>query len=128
MITWSVVVSALGLLASWGVTAYLTRRQHSRDPHLYWILGLAGLLPAWLIAFLGLLGSSTGGRSEVSLSVSWILSSAAALLGVIVTDALVRRLHESGRTHRPLMYWFLGIVALLPAWGIALWSLTWTRP
>jgi hypothetical protein len=128
MITWSVVVSALGLLASWGGTVYFTRRQHSRDPHLYWFLGLAALLPAWLIAFVGLLGSSTGARPEVSQSVSWILSSAAALLGVIVTDALVRRLHESGRAHRLLMYWLLGIVALLPAWGIALWSLTWTRP
>lgn len=86
---------------------------------LCWALGLAALLPAWLIAFLGLMGSSPIGR-RIPLEIAFLLSSAAALLGVIVTDAVVRRLSEPARPHRPLTYWLLGVAALVPAWGIAL--------
>lgn len=127
MRTWSVVVGVAGMLATWIWMTCLARRL-SFDPIRAWLLGLGALLPAWLIGFLGLLGPSSLGRPEPALKVSFILSSSAALLGVILTDAAVRRFRGSGREHRPVTYWLLGVAALLPAWGIALLSLTWTRP
>ena len=128
MIAWSVVAGAVGMLASWGGTAYVSARKRGASPHLYWIPGLAALLPAWLLAFLGLLGPSPAGRPEGSLGVSFIMSSSAALFGIIVTDGAVRRLSASEGGRRPLTYWRLGLAALLPAWGIALLGLIWTRP
>ena len=123
--TWSGVVGVLGLLATLGSTVQLGTRKSDRGPHLYWFLGLAALLPAWLIAFTGLLGPSMGERPEPWLSVSFIASSAAGLLGVILADGAVRRLHESGRGHPPVTYWLLGVTALFPAWCIALLGLLW---
>jgi hypothetical protein len=128
MIAWSVVVGVLGVLVTGGGTAYVSGRKHGASPHLCWILGLAALLPAWLLAFLGLLGPSPAGRPEGSLGASFIVSSSAALLGIIVTDGAVRRLSASEGGRRPLTYWCLGLAALLPAWGIALLGLIWTRP
>lgn len=127
VVVWSIALGLLGALAALGGTAYLGGRPSSRSPHLYWVLGLAGLLPAWLIGFVGLLGASTGQRPEVSLSFPFILSSAAALFGVILTDAAVRRSLESGQVRRPVAYWLLGVVALFPAWCIVLLGLAWTR-
>lgn len=125
VVAWSVVVGVVGLLATWGGTAYLSKRASHRNPHHYWFLGLAALLPAWLIAFVGLLGPSTGERPELSLSMSFILSSSAVLLGIILADGAVRRRRESWRTHRPVTYWLLGVSALCPAWCIALLGLLW---
>jgi hypothetical protein len=119
MIAWSVVVGVLGVLVTGGGTAYVSGRKHGASPHLCWILGLAALLPAWLLAFLGLLGPSPAGRPEGSLGASFIVSSSAALLGIIVTDGAVRRLSASEGGRRPLTYWCL---------GIALLGLIWTRP
>lgn len=120
MMVWSLGAGVLGLLATWGATIRLARREPPPGPMLYWALGLAALLPAWVIAFLGLLGGSPLGRAILSREVSFFLSTTAALLGVILTDGAVRRLQESARSHRPLIYWLLGVAALLPAWGIAL--------
>lgn len=120
MLVWSVGAAALGLLATWVVTTRLTRREPPPGPMLYWALGLAALLPAWLIAFLGLMGGSPVGRPTIPLEIPFLLSSAAALLGVIVTDAVVRQLSDPARPHRPLTYWLLGVAALVPAWGVAL--------
>lgn len=128
MIAGSVLAGVLGVLGTGGGMMWFARRQSPRGPIFYWVLGLAALLPAWLIGFVGLLGSSMGERPEPSLSVPFILSSSAALLGVILTDAAVGRLRGSVRERRPVTYWLLGVIALLPAWGIALLSLTWTRP
>lgn len=98
-------------------TRYLGTRESGQRPHLYWSLGLAALLPAWLIAFVGLLGSSPTARPEASLSAAFISSSSAALLGILLSDAAVRRLRESGRDHPPQTYWLLGVAALCPAGG-----------
>ena len=127
VVAWSFVVGTLGLLATWGGTAYFSRRPSPWSPYLYCVLGLTALLPAWLIGFVGLLGASTTRRPEVSVSFPFVLSSAAALFGVILCDAVVRRSLESGQVHHPVRYWLLGVAALVPAWGIALLGLAWTR-
>jgi len=116
---WSALGGVLWVLGTGVGTAYLTRQNTSRHPPIYWLLGIAALLPPGMIAFAGLLGSVTGPRPEKILTAAWILSSSAALLGVIVTDALLKRFGESGRGHRPLTSWLRGIVALLPGWAIA---------
>ena len=128
MIKWSVLAGVLGVLGTGVGTTYLSRGSVDRPPTLYWLLGIAALLPAWLIAFLDLLTRSSGPRPEKALIGAWILSSSSALLGVIVTDAVVKRLRESGRDHRSVIFWLLGAAALLPAWGIALFALSmaWT--
>lgn len=123
MIKWSVLAGVLGVLGTGVGTVYLSRQESSGRQGIYWLLGIAALLPAWLIAFLDLLARSSGPRPEKALIASWILSSSLALLGVIVTDAALKRLHESGRGHRPLTCWLLGVLALLPGWGIALLGL-----
>jgi len=128
MIAGSVVAGVLGVLGTCAGMTWFARRQSPRGPIFYWVLGLAALLPGWLIAFVGLLGSSTGERPEPSLELPFILSSSAALLGVILTDAALGRLRGSGREHRPVTYWLLGVAALAPAWGIALLGLAWIGP
>ncbi|MBI4610712.1 MAG: hypothetical protein HY726_17090 [Candidatus Rokubacteria bacterium] len=125
---WSVVIAGLGVLVTWFVATRLARRQPPSNPVLFWVLGLAALAPAWLIAFVGLLGPLPIDRPEPSLEVGFIFSSSAALLGVIVSDAVVRHLRASGGEHRPATYWLLGVGALLPAWLIALLGLVWSRP
>jgi len=127
MIAWSLLAGVVGLLGTWTLIAYRARRKPPSGPVFYWVLGLVALLPAWLIGFLGLLGSSLGERPEGLLPFGFILSSSAALLGLIMTDAIVRRLRDSGHTHPPITYWLLGVAALAPAWGIALLIL-WIRP
>jgi hypothetical protein len=127
MIAWSVVIGLVGMLATWGATRALGARESSPRPHLHWSLGLAALGPAWLVAFVGLLGSSPTGRPEASLSASFIVSSSVALLGIILSDGAVRRLRESGRVYPAVTYWLLGAAALVPAWGMALLGLIWTR-
>lgn len=129
MMTWSVVAGLLGILGTWVGMIRLAQRQSPPSPVLYWILGVASLLPAWVIAFVGLLGPAlVVGRPEPSLSVPWILSSAAALLGVILSDAALRRLRDSEQDYRPVAYWLLGVAALFPAWCIALLGFAWTQP
>lgn len=109
----------------WLALPGVSRRRGRYSPG---ILGLAGPMLAWLTAFVGLLGTSTGRRPELAFAVSWILSASVALFQVILTDAAVNRLHGAGRASRRVTYWLLGVAALLPAWGIALLGLGWTRP
>ena len=123
MTEWSILAGLLGVLGTGVTTAYLSRWNSARGGTTYWLLGIAALLPAWLIAFLDLLGRSSGPRPNKASIASWILSSSAALLGVIVTDAALKRLRESGRDHRPVTCWLLGVLAFLPGWGIALLGL-----
>lgn len=118
MIAASMIAALLGVLA--GAGGVLALRGSDRNPHLYWLLGLVALCPAWAIVFVGLLGPAPGLRLEAGLIVAFVLSSAAGLLGVILTEAAVRRLGESGAARRPALYWLLGVVALAPAWVIAL--------
>lgn len=119
----SIFAALLGLVAIGFGTVLLSRRESPLRPETHWFLGIAALLPAWLIAFLGLIGLSTSPGTGKASSLLWILSSAAAVLGVIFTDAALRRLREMGRAQRPSIPWFLGVVALLPGWGIALFGL-----
>jgi len=124
MIVWSVSVGVLGIC---GTGLWLMSRSQQRDyghPLRVWCLGLVALLPAWLLAFLGLLAAPTG-QSVVAvlLPPAAILSSGVGLLGVVATDAAVRRLHASGRLDGRVLYWLLGVVALLPGWGVALFGL-----
>lgn len=122
---WSVLAGGAGLLATWIAMTRLAQRQSEVQPVVSWVLGLAGLAPAWLIAFVGLLGASPlGRRPEQALPIlAWLVSSAAALLGLFLSDAAFRRLRDSGRDHRPLAYWLVGLLAFLLAWAIALLGL-----
>lgn len=120
MIKWSIVLGVLGLFGTGAVVLYLSRWLSNWRPQHHWFLGLAALFPAWLIAFVGLLGLPAGERVKGSLPPSVILSSGAALLGIIFTDMAVRRLDQSGYALSPPTYWLLGIAGLLPAWVIAL--------
>lgn len=126
MMKWSVLAALLGVVGTGIGTVQLLGRNSPHRPEAYWLLGMSALLPAWLIAFLGVVGRSTGARPEKALTVSWILSSSAALLGVIITDAALRRLGESGRGRHPVTLWILGVVTLLPALGVALIALSMT--
>lgn len=118
---WSALTGAVGSVATWVVMTRLARRQPHVQASVYWVLGLIGLAPAWLVAFVGLLGASPlGRRPEQALPVlAWLVSSASALLGFLLSDAAFRRLRDSGREHRPRAYWVMGLLTLLPAWGIA---------
>ncbi len=115
----SLAVGLLGLLATRAALLRLADRGPGGDPHVPWALGLVGLVPAWLITFVALLGSSPAPRLPVWSAAAWIASSSAALIGTIVTEALVRSAGESGG--RPLtQYWTYGLAALLPAWLISI--------
>ena len=110
---------AVGLLGLLSTRAALPRLAEGGDPHAPWALGLVGLAPAWVITFVALLGSSPAPRLPVWSAAAWIASSSAALIGAIVTEALVRGASASGG--RPLAwYWTYGLAALLPAWLIAI--------
>jgi len=116
----SVVVGLVGIVGSWTL---VSRRGPSRRPEaVEWVLGVASLGPAWLVVFWGLLGPSTGWPQAW-----WIASSGAVLLGVILTDARARRLREAPEVSHPWAQWRLGVMALLPAWIIALIGLGWSR-
>ena len=129
MIHWSVAVGLIGVLGTWIVLRirFCHAAAAPRPPEVYWLLGLAALLPAWLIAVLGLLGRLTGRFPEKPLEAWWILSSSAAILGVILTDGVVRKWREATNASPPARYWLLGMGAFAPAWGIAVLGLLWLR-
>lgn len=120
MITWSVVAAALGLCGTGALVADPSSPWRHYSPERCWLLGMAALFPAWLIAFLGLLAPSGGSIPKIVV----IGSSSAPLLGIIITDAVVRHLRHSSRNHSPITYWFLGVAAVLPGWGLALLALS----
>lgn len=123
MTRWSVVIGLLGILGTalflkrlgGGVSQWTTRQS--------WLMGVAGLFPAWLFGFLALLGSSAGKSPDTPLPPSALFSSAAALFGIIITEAAVRRGRIPEILSTPWGCWLLGLAALLPAWGITLWHL-----
>lgn len=121
MLTWSVIVGVLGICGMGLWMVYCSRQEPQWQPQWFWLLGLLALFPAWLFTFLSLVGSTPGsGGVEVALPPSALFSSGAALLGVVGTDAAVRRLLASGRGLRPVIAWLFGVASLVPAWGIAL--------
>ena len=119
MIIWSVAAGVIGICGTGAFAGRAASRSANWAPERYWLLGMAALFPAWLIAFLAVLSLETKGLSKGVV----ILTSAAPLLGAIVTDAVVRHLRAPGRERRPVTYWLLGVAALLPGWGIGLLAL-----
>ena len=118
--TTSIVLALVGTFASLAGLRRLTAADASRDPHAYWALGLVTLLPAWLVAFIGLLGTAPGVRPHGASAAFFVLSSAAGLLGAIVTEARVREIADSHKPWHPTRLWRLGLLAVFPAWVLAL--------
>jgi uncharacterized membrane protein len=116
----SLVVAAAGLIASFAGLGRLATRRPDRDPHVAWALGLVGLLPAWLVAFVGLLGSAPVRRLQAAVAVAFIVSATLAVAGTIATEAIVRRDAESAPGRRAGWQWRVGAAALVPALLVAL--------
>jgi hypothetical protein len=112
----SVVVAVAGLAASAAVRRRLTRVE---DAHVDWALGVAALVPAWLVAVLGLLGPTVRPRLTVITAVALLGTIVAVLGGAITTEARVRADAVSGRMSRARA-WRLGLLAVAPAWLVAL--------
>jgi hypothetical protein len=119
----SIVVGVIGLLGTVAVVPYLNKWVPNWRPQHHWFLGLAGLFPAWLIAFLALLPHSIGQGPRTPLPRSALLCSVTALFGVIFTEMVVRQLDKRGYSLSSFAYWLLGALGLVPAWFIALWIL-----
>ena len=120
MIAWSAVASVVGLAGTAALVARFKSRWPAWGPERYWVIGLAALLPAWLMAFLATIGPPGGEGPNKPL---FIITSALPLLGIIVTDALLRHWRAQRRVPGPIACWFLGIAAILPGWGITLIAL-----
>lgn len=116
----SVVLGLVAVVGSRAGLARLLAHDAARDPHVYWALGLVTLLPAWLVAFVDLLGSTPGSRPPGASAAAFILSAAAGLMGAITTEARVRRAGDAVAVHQASSLWRQGVLALLPAWVIAL--------
>ncbi len=119
IISSSVLLGLIGVVASRAGLTRLTAADASRDPHAYWALGLVSLIPAWLVAFVGLLGTQPGAKPQLVSGAAWVLSAAAMLIGAIATEAHVRRAGDTAEVHIARL-WRLGVLAFLPAWVIAL--------
>ena len=116
----SVLLGLIGVVASRIGLTYLIADRASRDPHAYWALGLVTLLPAWLVAFVGLLGTTPGVRPQLVSSAAWLLSAASGLIGAIATEGRVRETGDFAEAHHATRLWRLGVLAFLPAWVIVL--------
>jgi hypothetical protein len=117
----SIVAGALGGLVTHAATTRLASAAAERDPHSYWVLGLVGLMPAWLVAFVALLPTSPGARIPLLSAASWIFSAAAGLVGVIATEKALRNTTRvTGRVGGARRCWALGALAIVPAWAIAI--------
>jgi hypothetical protein len=111
-VSWaSIAIGIAGVLVSAAAKSYIRV-----DARRAWVLGLAGLFPAWLFAFLTLIDPASRSVVDIPLPPRALMSSGAGLLGVIATDYYLRR---SGGAVKPMNGWMLGWVALLPAWLIA---------
>ncbi|MGH7767674.1 MAG: hypothetical protein ACREQP_09490, partial [Candidatus Binatia bacterium] len=84
----------------------------------YWLIGLAGLFPAWLIAFLTVIQPASQSAVDVPLPPRALFSSAIGLIGVIATDYVLRRAQQTGRELSSFLSWVMGWAALIPAWLI----------
>jgi hypothetical protein len=81
-----------------------------------WLAGVPALLPAWLVAFVSLLG----GAGSAAPRTTFLGASAAAILGVLASDGLFAREERRRAGPRPLVCWLLGVAALGPGWVVAL--------
>ena len=116
----SILLALIGVAVSLVGLGRLTDGDASRDPHTYWALGLVSLLPAWLVAFIGLLGPTPGLRPHGASAAAFVLSAAAGLLGAIVTETRVRDAGDFPTPRHAKRLWRLGLMALVPAWVLAL--------
>jgi len=107
----SLIIAGAGVLASAIAAAYA-----AKDARQAWMLGLAAIFPAWLVAFLTLVDPASRSAVDVPLPPRALLSSGAGLLGVIATDYWLRKAES-----RPTVVfaWLVGWIALVPAWLIA---------
>ena len=96
----------------------LARRGPGTTPRAAWLAGLPALLPAWLFSFVSLLGGA--GSAQGPPRAAFLGASAAAILGVLASDALFGREERRPGGDRPLLWWLLGAAALGPAWVVAL--------
>ena len=118
---WLIFFGFIGVIGTGLVIAYLRKQESSLSSGIYWLVGLTSLFPVWLISVLALLGNSINQSPDTPLPPSVLFSSSVALLGVIATDWIVRRLQRQGLGYLPFQYWFLGTIAFMPAWVIALY-------
>lgn len=116
----SLLVALIGVVATWAAIGHVAAGASERDPHVYWLLGLAALVPAWLVVFVALLGPTSRPQPEPVSAIAWVLSTATGLIGAIVTEGLLRRASESGHSRLPPACWRLGLLGFAPAWLIAL--------
>ena len=123
MIYWSILIGIFGIIGTAGVLNYLKRREYPKVVECSWLVGLAALAPACLLAVLSLLGNTATDVIDTPLPRSVLITSAAALLGVIFTDYFNRRLLASDNRPGSTTLWLLGVVAFVPSWIIALWAL-----
>ena len=115
---WSLGLSVVGLVASRVGASALARRAPAPTPRILWVIGLPALLLAWLVPFVSLLNAS--GSAEGPPRKTFMVASAAAILGVLGSDWLINREEARGSAARPLVSWLLGAAALAPAWLVAL--------
>jgi hypothetical protein len=119
-VTASLVIGLVGILASRAYLPTLTANGASRDPHVYWALGLTALVPAWVVAFVGLLGTPAGARPHLVSAAVWMVSAATGLIGAIATEARVRDAGDTDDAREAARLWRVGLFTFLPAWVIAL--------
>jgi uncharacterized membrane protein (GlpM family) len=110
----SLIVGVVGVLASAVAAIFLK----DRPPRHYWLLGLASLFPAWLIAFLTVIQPASQSAVDVPLPPRALFSSSAGLIGIIAMDYFLRHEQQAGRVFTPVVYWLIGWAALIPAWLI----------
>ena len=114
---WSLGLAVVGLVLS-RVGARALARRAASTPRVLWVTGLPALLLAWLVPFVSLLNAS--GTAEGPPRKTFMVASAAAILGVLGSDWLINREEKQGSAGRPLVSWLLGAAALAPAWLVAL--------
>ena len=108
-------MAVVGILGTGAATSYLQGKVDRWGPQYFWFLGLIALFPVWLLRFFAILLPATKEAGDVPLPPRAILASGVALLGVIASDFLVRRMQRSSSVRRGLAFWILGVIALLPA-------------
>ena len=116
---WSMIVAVVGIVAS-GAAVFSLKDRPTRH---YWLLGIAALFPAWLVAFLAVISPASQSPVDVPLPPRGLFSSSVGLIGIIATDYLLRQAQQAGRVFTPVVSWLIGLAALIPAWLIASVSL-----
>jgi len=112
----SLLFGIVGVFLTRASVNRLARGESPPDAHGCWALGLVSLVPSWLIASFGLLGTTPGLRPQYVGAAAWILSGAAGLAGAIFTE---RRVRETETPGGPMQSWRLGLLGFAVAWGIA---------